>query len=305
MDKQALGAEAAEDLGRRDQPEGPRRHGLDQRLLAGGPTRASRRHRAAPLAGAVSSGRPRRIAHDEQCGGHHPEQRQTAQGAERPAPAHPADQHLTERHDEEDAHADPGAGDAEGQSPAVGEPPRHQDDGSHPPRGRDPDRGEESERQVELPGVVDHADEGQGHAQHHRTEQDEAPPSDAIGEPAEGRAQTPMHEGKHRECPGEHRPAPAELAQERHQEDAVGIPDPVGDSEGGDDGRQGPAAGMVRAHCVKIRRCAASRQLWKTRVRRSRAGLRASGPDLRARAPTPPGPDHSPRAAAGLAARST
>jgi len=95
---------------------------------------------------------------------------------------------------------------------------------------------------VEVQRAGDEAVSPERGREQHAADQDEPARAEAIGERAQHRARPPAHQGEDRERAREDRPAPAELTEEGDEEDAVGVPDPVGQGEGDD----GDGEGAVR-----------------------------------------------------------
>jgi len=97
-----------------------------------------------------------------------------------------------------------------------------------PSRGRHADGGEQAERQIEVPGARDEAVRPERHRQQGVAGQDELARAEAISQRAQDRARAAAHEREDGEGAREHGAAPAELLQEGDEEDAGGVPDPVG-----------------------------------------------------------------------------
>ena len=242
MDVQRLAADAAEEDGQTDQSKGRIGQRQPEGMLTGGRARRAAR-------GGLAR-RRRRVADGQEGRGQDPERAQDGERAKRPAPAEAVDQRLAERDDQEDSQADAGARDAEGQAQARLPLPLHHHHRRRPARGRHPDRGEQTEGHVEVPRARDQAVRPERARQQHAADQDEPARPEAIGERAQHGPGAAADQREDGEGAGQHRAAPAELPQQRDQEDAVGVPDPVGQREGDDGDAEG-----------EIRRCGGGRRV--------------------------------------------
>ena len=238
MDVQRLAADAPEEDGQTDEAKGRIGQRPFEGVLAGG-------RLTVPAARDRRAERRRRVADRQEGRGQDPERAEHRERAERPAPAEAIDQGLAERDDQEDPEADAGARDAEGQAQPCPPLPLHHHHRGGPARGGHPDRGEQAEREVEVPRARDQAVRPQRAGQQHASDEDQPARAEAVGKRAQHGSGPAADEREDGEGPGQHRAAPAEFPQQRDQEHAVGVPDPVGQREGdhgdgeGEIGRRG------------------------------------------------------------------
>src|SRR4029450_9092381 len=103
---------------------------------------------------------------------------------------------------------------------------------AHPPAvRRGAARGEQAEAHVEMPGARDVAVRPQRRGEQRAAGEDETTGPEAIGERAQHRSGAAVHQREHGEGACEDGAAPAELLQQRDEEDAVRVPDAVGESQ--------------------------------------------------------------------------
>jgi hypothetical protein len=163
--------------------------------------------------------------------GTNPRHHDDPEDAQRPPPADAFDEQLADRHQGEDADADPRRGDADRRAEARGKPPADQHHRRYPAGRAHAERGQETDRDVEMPRRGDVRAEEEPGAERRPAGGDDAAGAEALDEPAEQRPRHAVDEDEERERAGDHRAAPAELANERDEEDGVRIPEAVGEPE--------------------------------------------------------------------------
>ena len=159
----------------------------------------------------------------------------------------------------------PGADDADREPEPVLELALHVHQRRHPAARRHRDRGEHAEAEIELQRRGDEAvgEAARAPSPRRRTAITRSGRKRAHSAPTSGFTAA-VHQREHRERARQHRAAPAELREQRHQDDAVGVPDAVGDRER----QRDHAEGSVPSALAHRRRSLAA------------CGLRAGSPRL-------------------------
>ncbi len=221
VNQEHLGDEVPREIHAGHPPELPRPTGGGQRPVCHGAS-APDRHRGGGSGPGpfVDGGVPDQHSGRRQ----HPGDDGNREHAIGPAPAERVNEQLRQRNQGEDADADAAGGDPDGRSDPIREPAADQDDGRNPCGERDANGGDAAERQVQMPPLRRLGRQYETKARDHGAAQDRCARPETGEQPPDGRRQQAVHREKRGERARDERAAPAELFEQRDEEDRIRVP---------------------------------------------------------------------------------